>query len=397
MGSLSSTSASTLALIMKSLIHLNLPPFQPLPSVVPQPHSPHGHLTPAVTWLSPLNPLSLTLSIVLYFSTVSAMYHRNSAPFLSPSESELEAESASDAFLPSPYTPSTHTLAGLIIRVTLLFCVLVSLVTITLLHFTSILTSFTPSTPPPPPLTSYQSPTGVCVLVRVYQRNYHYVPTFMSLMSHNTHVPNVLFHVTDVNSSVADHQSRVDKANRDAGFEYGHVLNVTAEAVRRRFPELDRVKEFGFAFTDEAMEVLTSEGKYQRMCQWLLITNVDNICTSHFLDRVEQEMALGYQLIGFNTISHYNRIECCGEPQDTSEGSSDDGTRRPINVVWLRGGIDMGAALWNISVWKAFQLNFIELGKQVDHLDQADGQFFVALVERQMKRIAIRQYLFIHQ
>ena len=237
------------------------------------------------------------------------------------------------------------------------------------------------------------------MLVRAYRLNYHYVPTLMALLRHNTHVPNVFFHPTDANSSLTDLQLWVDRANREAGYRFGHVLNVTAEAARRDFPELGRRQEFGFAFTDVGMDLLTSEPRYTAMCRWMLITNVDNIYSSYFLDRVEQEMARGFRLIGFNMVSHYDWVTLRNAPRDTREGSSDDGTRRLLDIKWEDGFIDLGAAFWDISVWRQYNFNFIQLGLNGPNklLQVADGQFFEQLVKYNTPRIAIRQILFMHQ
>ena len=124
---------------------------------------------------------------------------------------------------------------------------------------------------------------------------------------------------------------------------------------------------------------------------------VVDIYAGHFLDRVEKQLELGYQMVGFNTISHYDRVACCGDRQDTREGSFDDGTMHPIDIQWVVGGIDLGAAVWNISLWKQLDLNFIRMGQEVGHLDWADGMLFQKMVQANVSRVAIRQFLFIHQ
>ena len=135
-------------------------------------------------------------------------------------------------------------------------------------------------TPPPPspptPIPAYSSSTGVCILVRAYNKYYSHIPTFMSLMQHNQHPPHLFFNPTDTNSSVAELARLVEKGNRAAGYAFGHVLNVTEDAARRDFPELNQVQEFGYAFTDVSMDMLTSEPQYRGMCQWIMITNVDS-------------------------------------------------------------------------------------------------------------------------
>ena len=94
-----------------------------------------------------------------------------------------------------------------------------------------------------------------------------------------------------------------------------------------------------------------------------------DIYAGHFLDKVEAQLALGYQMVGLNTISHYNRFACCGDRDATGAGSVDDGTFHAIDIQWVVGGIDLGAVVWNISLWKALNLNFIRMGHEVKHLD----------------------------
>ena len=250
-----------------------------------------------------------------------------------------------------------------------------------------------------PALAEFTNPVGMCMLIRAYSRNFHYVPTLMSLLRHNTHPPKLFFHVTDLNSSNAELARWVARGNKETGFRFGRVLNVSEEAARRDFPELGRVPEYGFSFTDAAMELMTTEAEYRDECQWLLMTNVDNIYGGYFLDRVEQEIAKGYQLIGFNMISHYDWVTLRGSPRDTRDGSSDDGTRRLLDIEWKDGFIDLGAVVFNMSMWKSLNCNFIQLGLNtpLKMIQIADGQFIIKMVESGIPHIAIRQVMYMHQ
>ena len=250
-----------------------------------------------------------------------------------------------------------------------------------------------------PAVPDYSSPMRFCMLVRAYRLNFHYVPTLMALLRHNTHPPNVFFIASDANSSLAELRRWVDRGNREAGFRFGHTLNVSKETAKLDFPDLDTVKEYGYAYTDAALNILTESAEYREQCHWMLISNADNIYGSYFLDRVEVEMAKGYQLIGFNMISHYDWVTLRGTPRDTREGSSDDGTRRYLDIVWQEGFIDLGAAVWNLSLWREMRLNFVQLGLATPKklIEVSDGQFFEKLAKAGVSRIAIRQVLFMHQ
>ena len=289
-----------------------------------------------------------------------------------------------------------------------------------------------PLPPPLIPLTPlpHSTTAGVCLLVRCFSQNYNQVHTLMRLLLHNTHVPSVFFFPTDRTSSFDDLHRTVEQANNDTGLRFGHALNISYEEALKDFPELEKgEKEYGFAYTDAAIDRVTGDPAYG--CQWLLITNADNIYGGYFLDRVEQEIANGYQvthrlpsrapprsqpsqsshpplrllacdpvqMIGWNFISHYDWIRLRGHPQDTREGSSDDGTRRLMAVEWMEGWVDLGAVLWNASLWRSHGLNFIGLQRaKKPQWAIADGTFFMHLVHvLDVKRVIIRQTLFLHQ
>ena len=135
--------------------------------------------------------------------------------------------------------------------------------------------------PPLPPLPAYSSPTNTCILVRAFHKYYDHIPTFMSLMRHNAHPPNLFFNPTDSNSSVAELARRVERGNREAGYAFGHVLNVTEEVARAHFAKLNEVAEFGYAYTDASMDMLTELPHYRSMCTWIMITNVDSQRCTH--------------------------------------------------------------------------------------------------------------------
>ena len=159
----------------------------------------------------------------------------------------------------------------------------------------SLLPSSTPLVPSPP--LPYSSPTGVCLVVRAYAANFVNVPTLLHLLQHNSHPPNVYFVSTDPASSVAELQRVVELGNRETGLSFGHVLNITREQATLDFPEMARgEREYGYAYTDVAVDLLTKHQRYSGQCQWLLLTNADNLYAGNFLDRLQPEMDQGYQV-----------------------------------------------------------------------------------------------------
>ena len=264
------------------------------------------------------------------------------------------------------------------------------------LYVQSLLSAVAWSAPlPPPPLPFYSSPNRTCMLVRAYTHNFKYVHTLMALLRYNAQPPLVLFHTTDVNSSVAELQRLVDQGNQAAGYLQAHVQNITADMARSDFPALGSEPEFGFSFTDAAMSEVRSSA-WNQHCDWCVITNVDNVYVAGFMDRVLIELNKGYQLVGFNFVSRYDR-SIMGIWPDNSPGSSDDGTRKVTELRWEFSWVDMGAAIWNCSLWTQLNLNLIQLGRARGRLEYADGQFYETLAHAGVPRVIIRQVLFVHQ
>ena len=249
----------------------------------------------------------------------------------------------------------------------------------------------------------------------------------MALVRHNAHPPHLFFHVTDGNSSQVEMERWVERGNRAAGQRLARALRIPPEAGTAAPPPLDTAQEQRSAYSHAAMNLLTEQPLFQDMCHWAMITDVESqrsihaqpllslpcpslisaspsppslccvlsdVYSGHFLDRVEQEMAKGYQLIGMNMISRYELVS--GAQRDTREGVSDDGTSHLLDIDWRDGRVRMGATVWNASLWKRLQRGSTRVGEQ--RLNRtAEGHFFEQLVELNVSRIAIRQIMLIHQ
>ena len=248
--------------------------------------------------------------------------------------------------------------------------------------------------PLPPVSPVYKYP--VCILARVYHAQYERVPTFIQSLALNSHRPRIFFVLTDAKSSLQKLHQLVDDSNRMIGQRMATVLPIDDHNVQAVFPQLDISKLFGYAHTDVALDLLSGD-EYMEQCQLLIITNADNLYASFFLDRVESEVEKGYQVIGWDFITRYPCTMWVGTAcLRVDDESSDDGTRKLLGTQFLTSYVDLGAVLFNLSLWRKHHFSFLELARD-RRINEADGYLFESMVQLQIKRVIIRQVLMMHQ
>ena len=172
------------------------------------------------------------------------------------------------------------------------------------------LPSLCPVVPSSVPVLPYVPQQGFCVLVRTYSGHYHFPPTFLALLMENSSPPKVFFVLTDRSSSAEEARRIVRAANEREGREVAVLLNVTATEAKREFPPLGTADDFGYAYTDAALRVLTTQ--HSQECRFLTVTNGDNIYSSGAFDRIHMEVVAGYQLISWSFVSHHRREPATG-------------------------------------------------------------------------------------
>lgn len=234
---------------------------------------------------------------------------------------------------------------------------------------------------------SYVPTTGFCVLARTFSGHYTMLPTFIDLLMQNESPPKVFLVLTDSTSSREEIARIVTAVNLYQGKKVAVVLNVTTADALLEFPALGNDADFGYAWTDAALRILTAHRTYSKECHFLIITNADNIYTRGAFTRIYSEVQLGYQLVSWSFVSHHKRTAV------VADGFSDDGTGHVLSGEFRRGSIDLGTASWNLSLWAAIGYRF----STAKTLFAADWFFFDALVQSQVNRTTISQVLMVHQ
>ena len=272
---------------------------------------------------------------------------------------------------------------------------LLCLITLTLTGHLTLTLNPTPhplSSPlPPTPLPAYLPSHGICILARTYPTHYPFLPTFLSLLTFNTHPPRVfLVHTANDTGGVDPLRAIADDANRRHHLGLASVLDVTWDSARRRYPDMDRVESFGYVHTDLAMELLADE--HAAECRYVVITNGDNIYASHFVDRVELLTAQGYELIGWSFVSHHEKPAL----SEVGAGTWEDLTYKWVRAEFLPSEIDLGASLFKLSLWRQLHLGFTQFGRKFGFAG-ADGRHIMRLAAANVSRVLMRDTYLVHQ
>ena len=243
----------------------------------------------------------------------------------------------------------------------------------------------------------------LCVIARSYPNSESYLTTLLLSLSHNEKIPQILVIATEPFSEdvLEKYNKHINMANQIAGINFAQTLHIFNLSVT----------DYGYAFTDAALDYLL-EHQDDFKCSYVLFTNGDNFYSKGFLDAyLDKDMSLGFDMIGFNFISHHRghvgyvrkhkgstyteyKIDKLNSTS-IAHLSSFDGTNFPKNTEFQVSEIDLGACLFKISIFKENpELRFTTVARDIF---TADGQLIVEFYKKSNNTILHREYLFVHQ
>lgn len=156
----------------------------------------------------------------------------------------------------------------------------------------------------------------------------------------------------------------------------------SAACLFTHFPDTNA--SYGYVETDMALDVLTSN--VEAPCQYLLVTNGDNLYSNALLSDTLDARSAGHGLIAFDFVTHH--------PRQTDSGQR--GYQR-MNVRLARGSIDLGAFLLDFMIYR--DGHRFMLGERAQ-LFAADWHFLEAVIKHygdQLNVILLPDILLFHQ
>ena len=246
-----------------------------------------------------------------------------------------------------------------------------------------------PPPPPPEPLPAYLPSNGICILARCYDAQYSFIPTFISLLTFNAHPPLIFFVNTEKEGNLTTLHRILADANAHHNLSLAHPLDISWDQATAVFPQMDSVPSYGYVHTDLAMTTLADA---HPECTYVTITNSDNMYSRGWLDKVELQIAAGYELIGWSFVSHHEKPHL----SEKGEGTWEDLRYKWVRAEFLPSEIDLGASMLKLSLWKRLGLGFTQYGRQYGFAG-ADGRHIMKLTAENVKRILMRGTYLVHQ
>ncbi|CAF3480343.1 unnamed protein product [Rotaria socialis] len=237
----------------------------------------------------------------------------------------------------------------------------------------------------------HSEPNALCVLVRIYGPQVPYLTAFALGFLHNS-FDYLRMYVINTHPST-DNQllSRtIDAINRIAlRANYITLLNLGKP--------LDN--DYGYTLTDHALTYLYNQyERYPSMCQYIIITNGDNLYSRHLGSKILPLMKAKKDIIAWDFVTRYPQpylIELMNGGKPFNYEVSDDGTAKHMEVSLETGFVDLGAVAYRLSFLSHYRLNFSYSNRA--YIPESDGLFVEMASRLTNNTVLVRQILYIHQ
>jgi hypothetical protein len=246
----------------------------------------------------------------------------------------------------------------------------------------------------------------LCVIVRSYPNSEYYLSTLLLSLSHNKKLPQIFVVATETFSEemLDKYNKHIYGANYIAGINFAQTLPIFNRSLT----------DYGYEFTDAALDYLLGHNNDLK-CKYVLFTNGDNLYSKGIVDAyLDEDMTLGFDMIGFNFISHYKsrhaflrlhegdgqrefKLEELNSSNSSSilHLSSYDGSHVPFNAEFAVNRIDLGACVFKVSIFEDnSELRFCKVATK---MALADGQLIQEFYRISNKTKIHREFLFVHQ
>jgi hypothetical protein len=157
-------------------------------------------------------------------------------------------------------------------------------------------------------------------------------------------------------------------------------------------------QDYGYVLTDLVMEYLLqrrADPSHSKECEFMMVTNGDNLYGSGLFHAVGNKIQEGYNLIGMHFVSHYDgtAAEYCGRHRD--------GQDQEIDARFEANCIDLGAVVFASQIVERWNIRFaINDMRQniIPNFSIADGVTFVNMLHSKgANAIIIPRVLLLHQ
>lgn len=239
---------------------------------------------------------------------------------------------------------------------------------------------------------SPESSPKLCVLTRIYGAQVEYFPAFVLSLRHSG--------LDDVRIYVINTDSRTNIQLLERA-----IKSVNAFVSQRNYITLLRLGEppvasdYGYIMTDRALLFLYRQyEEYASQCQYLLITNSDNLYSRKLGKLILPQMKAKKDLIAWDFVSHHFQgyfQKCYTTKNLPSPEVIDYGTEKCMQVAFEVGRIDLGAAIYRFAFLHEHKLLFEQVNQP--YKKESDGFFVVQASKLTNESVIVRHTLFFHQ
>lgn len=231
-----------------------------------------------------------------------------------------------------------------------------------------------------------------CVLVRVYGKQLSYFPLFaLSLRLSGFNNIKIFAVNTDDHTDIVRLRKTVKFIN--------DFVSETDFVKLLDLGPIPFMNQYGYGVTDQGLQYLYEQ--YERnstICQYLLVTNGDNLYTKNFGKHVLRHMFNKVDIISWAFVSHHFKPGLrwkINQAANFAPVRIDDGTEKCSVPVFQKGVIDLGATAYRFEMLYRHKL-FYRVGNR-PFVMASDGEFIERVVRLTNNTVALGQTLFIHQ
>ena len=233
-----------------------------------------------------------------------------------------------------------------------------------------------------------------CVLTRVYGPKIGYFPLF-ALSLYHSGLKNIRIYVvnTDNRTDMQLLRKRISYVNE--------LVSRSNFTVLLDLPMVLQATDYGYGMTDRALAHLYDQHlKYLSPCQYLMVTNGDNLYSSNFGAKLQPHMKANKDLIAWGFVSHHFKPQYKEFIQTWIKFVPqvvDDGTEKCTPVALRAGMADLGAVAYRFAFLYENKLFFREPGKGEAYTFGSDGRFVEKAAKLTKESVLLRQTLLMHQ
>ena len=236
------------------------------------------------------------------------------------------------------------------------------------------------------------SSPSLCVITRIHGPQIPYFPLF-ALALHLSGLDRLRIYVvnTDSRTNLVHLRQTIDFIN--------NLVQVEHFVALLDLGPLPEINQFGYGVTDQALRYLyDQQANNTSNCDYVMVTNADNLYTKNFAVKVLPHMKDNYDIIGWSFVSHHQKShfqEKFNETNNVGPKFIDDGTEKCTPTTLHIGVLDLGAAMYRFGFLFKHRLYF--RSDDDAYHGGSDGFFIEQAIQHTKHSVVLRQTIFIHQ